>query len=368
MSYHFLFDYDGVLTHKVDFAESLSGRYDIDLPAMRGFFGRHLQECLRGQADMLHLMEDYLGQIRWTGDAQSLFNAIYVEQNTHNQGMFDILRTELEGVFPCYIATNQDHHRCQTISHDPFLQPMFLEVFCSSQFGVAKPEVEYFRKIYSYLRKSHPDLQKEDIIFIDDLPQNVESARTFGLTGHWFKGNGHFRNFLEEIRARKGATSLMGDDISLVPMKLSHARGYSDILSEKGTYHFLTEAGPVDHQTAIEKIKSNRRAAFSGTSAYWSVIRKTEFLGFIAVHGLSSDEVAISYGIHPKHRRKGIATQSLKTVLEWNGLQGKKVNLATHTDNPASYQMLSKMGLSYQGIQQTPFGERHVFAKKQHFH
>ena len=52
---------------------------------------------------------------------------------------------------------------------------------------------------------------------------------------------------------------------------------------------------------------------------------------------------------------------ALKMVLAWDELKNKSIQLATHLENQASFQMLSKLGIPYLGIQETPFGKRHVF-------
>lgn len=151
-------------------------------------------------------------------------------------------------------------------------------------------------------------------------------------------------------------------DLSLINMDISHAVGYSDILSEASTYHFLSESGPVDVEAARLKIQSNQASNAAGTSIYWSIIGSDQvFRGFLAIHGFQEEEIAISYGIHPDFRRKGIATTVLRAVLRWEGLAQKKVQLATHVENMASFKLLSRMEVKYQGIQETPFGKRHVF-------
>lgn len=153
--------------------------------------------------------------------------------------------------------------------------------------------------------------------------------------------------------------------ISLDIMKLSDAEGYFEILSEKGTYQFLTDS-PIDLEKAGQKIQSNRESTKNGQSIYWSIRgHDKHFMGFIATHNLQGEVVSISYGIHPTFRRKGIGTAALKMVLGWEGMKNKRIEVATHLENQASYQMLLKMDLSYQGVIETKFGRRHVFVKNE---
>lgn len=149
---------------------------------------------------------------------------------------------------------------------------------------------------------------------------------------------------------------------ALIQMELEHAEGYAAILSDPTTYAFLTEGDPLSVDQAKEKIRRNQHAWKSGRSIYWSIV-DTEgiFLGFVAIHSFQEEKVSISFGIHPAHRRKGIACQVLSQVLRWEGLDRKTAELATHKENIASFQLLTKLKVPYFGYLSTPFGERHVF-------
>lgn len=365
MSLIFLFDYDGVLTHNKDFAQSASDRYQLNVEAIRSFFSQHLQVCLRGKKDMLQLLEGQLDDIGWTGSAQGLFDAIYKEDNLHNEDTLRLIREEILNVFPSHLATNQDSHRCRLLGQEPLIQEVFEKIYCSASIGYAKPEPGYFEHIYADLLKNEPDLQKQQLVFIDDQKDNVESAADLGLTAHHFVNPAQFQQFLEELFQQLPFPILSHKHFSLVRMETSHAQGYSDILSEEGTFHYLTASGPVSPQQAAQKIRKNQQACRKGNSLYWSIQRKDgAFLGYLAAHNLQQSEVALSYGIHPAYRRQGHGSAALKLVLAWEGLVNKDVQLATHLDNQASYRLLSSLDLSYQGIQKTSFGERHVFIRQ----
>jgi RimJ/RimL family protein N-acetyltransferase len=146
---------------------------------------------------------------------------------------------------------------------------------------------------------------------------------------------------------------------------MAHAKKYSDILSEEGTFHFLTESGPVTEIQARKKISLNSKSYESGKSVYWSLLGvEGQFFGFIAVHNLQGERVFISYGIHPSQRRKGYGSEGLKTVLNWDFLKGKEIEMAVHKENEPSFRMLSKMDLDYLGVRKTVNGDRHVFTTK----
>ena len=362
MKYHFLFDYDGVLVHKTDFAQSMAERYDVKEDAIRAFFQQHLKKCIRGQADMLLLIQENLEAFNWQGDARSFFDALYFEDNQYNTGLLDLIRLKIASDFSCDIATNQDMHRGQALREEEVVKDLFGQVFCSSELGVAKPDQGYFEQVYALLLAGDARLKKEDIVFIDDLKENVATAASFGFKTHWYKNQEGFEAFLNSCLLAYYTPALKTEAFSLVPMALSHAQGYSAILSEKDTYQFLSESGPVSEEKALLKIQGNQQSTIEGRSVYWSIVNADQvFIGYIAVHNLKGEKVAISYGIHPDHRRKGIASAALKLVLEWEGGENKAVEMAAHVENTASFQMLSKLKLPYLGIQDTPFGKRHVF-------
>ena len=150
-------------------------------------------------------------------------------------------------------------------------------------------------------------------------------------------------------------------EILLVDMEESHASGYAEILSDPATWHFLTDSGPKSQAECLEKIRRNIQSTQKGTARYWSIIREEEFVGFMAIHNLNQEEVAISYGVRPSHRRKGIALAALQEVLAWKGLSGKRISIATHKENEASFNLLKKAGIPYEGLHTAKRGIRHVF-------
>ncbi|MEM8898683.1 MAG: GNAT family N-acetyltransferase [Bacteroidota bacterium] len=152
-------------------------------------------------------------------------------------------------------------------------------------------------------------------------------------------------------------------EILLADMEESHASGYAEILSDPATWYFLTDSGPKSKADCLEKIRRNIQSTQEDTARYWSIIREEEFAGFIAVHNLNEEEVAISYGVRPSYRRKGIARAALQNVLAWEGLRGKCISIATHEENKASFNLLQKSALSYKGFVETSVGKRHIFIR-----
>lgn len=197
MKHHFLFDYDGVLTHKIDFARLVAESRGVDEAKLRWFFQTYLQDLLRGKGDMIALLETHQAELNWSGTPRALFEAIYLDHHQLNESMIELVRERLRPYFHCHIATNQDHHRYQLICQEPLREELFEQVFSSSEFGVAKPELAYFERIYAHLLEDDPSLRKDQITFIDDLQENVDAASRFGFHAHCYKMHEDFLRFLD---------------------------------------------------------------------------------------------------------------------------------------------------------------------------
>lgn len=82
----------------------------------------------------------------------------------------------LRGTHACWLASNQEPSRARHMSERLGYRRAFDREFYSCDLGVAKPEVDYFRRILR-LTDSAPG----SLLFIDDRDANVEAARTAGL-------------------------------------------------------------------------------------------------------------------------------------------------------------------------------------------
>ncbi|MDY0021287.1 HAD-IA family hydrolase [Arenimonas caeni] len=74
----------------------------------------------------------------------------------------------------------------------PPLAPLFGDrVFCSAQFGMAKPEPEVFRRCLELL-----EVEPGEALFFDDKPDNAKGARRAGLRAHTYRDEAGLRAHL----------------------------------------------------------------------------------------------------------------------------------------------------------------------------
>ncbi len=83
---------------------------------------------------------------------------------------------------------------------DPFrrspMGALFHEVFVSAELDLLKPDGEIYREVLRRL-----GIPAEQMVFIDNKPENVAGAESVGATGHHFVGAATLRAFLETLAA-----------------------------------------------------------------------------------------------------------------------------------------------------------------------
>ncbi len=76
----------------------------------------------------------------------------------------------------------------ETIQDDPNIQkvisPIFKDIFSAIKLGLSKKDPEAYKRIAQQIT-SNP----EEILFIDDSPENIEAAKTAGLQTLLYKNN-----------------------------------------------------------------------------------------------------------------------------------------------------------------------------------
>jgi putative hydrolase of the HAD superfamily len=88
----------------------------------------------------------------------------------------ELLRALREAGLRCYLATNQAEHRGVHMRDELGYAGLFDGAFYSYEMGVAKPDPAYFRIIVEAL-----GVPADQLLFLDDRPDNVEAARSVGL-------------------------------------------------------------------------------------------------------------------------------------------------------------------------------------------
>jgi ribosomal-protein-alanine N-acetyltransferase len=142
-----------------------------------------------------------------------------------------------------------------------------------------------------------------------------------------------------------------GDGLLLRPWRTGDEsfllEAYAD--PEIQRWHTFTLADPAEAGELIAR----RAAGWKGErSADWSVAEGGDLLGRIGfrVIDLDEGEAEIAYWVSPQARRRGVATRSVRVLIDWaraNGLH--RVTLQHSTRNEASCRVAQHCGFALEG-------------------
>ncbi len=88
----------------------------------------------------------------------------------------DALLSEMKGLTALHALSNTNPAHLEKVLHGHSVMAHFDRVFTSVGLGLRKPELEIYRRVAVSL-----GLPPEQILFVDDLPANVEGARQAGM-------------------------------------------------------------------------------------------------------------------------------------------------------------------------------------------
>ena len=121
------------------------------------------------------------------------FLGIWVRLLRANEDILPLIE-RLKGNHKLVLGSNTEeiHHTYCKQNVDALAH--FEESFLSFQIGLLKPDPQFFLHILNKLSAA-----PSECVFIDDTPENVESARSIGITSLHFTNNDNLQNSLTAI-------------------------------------------------------------------------------------------------------------------------------------------------------------------------
>lgn len=89
------------------------------------------------------------------------------------------LITDIKKKYAIVLLTNYNHEILELIFSEHSLHGIFDEVIISSEYGMAKPDKEFFEKALKIMH-----VTPEESFFTDDSQKNVEGASAIGINAH----------------------------------------------------------------------------------------------------------------------------------------------------------------------------------------
>ena len=177
-----LFDIDGVLVHPWRFRATLERDHGITPDMTAAFFKGPFIQCAQGQADVLEVLSTFLTSWGWPGSAADFVARWLSVENAPDEAVLGIVADLRRSGVPCFVASTQERHRAQYLAVEMRFDQLFDGLFFSCDIGVEKPHEGFFKAIAHRLGRSGTEL-----LFIDDVRENVEGARAVGWFAEQFR-------------------------------------------------------------------------------------------------------------------------------------------------------------------------------------
>ena len=194
-----LFDLGGVLI-EIDFERVFSAWAkfsNLPLPEIRRRFSVDVayEHHERGELDG----PSYLRHIRQLLEIDASSQALHDAWNTIFVGRIQSTIARVKTArqhLPCFVFTNSNElHQQAWEAAYPDVLSLFEEVFVSSELGLRKPDPQAFAAVASRIGLAAPT-----ILFFDDLRQNIEGARAFGMQAIHVRDPSDVQEALERIQ------------------------------------------------------------------------------------------------------------------------------------------------------------------------
>ena len=196
-----IFDLGGVLI-EFDFKRAFSAWKDISRLSLeelqRSFrFDEMYEQHERGEITASRYFAHLRDKLALADDLDRIaqgWNAIFSAEIGPTLRLIAAVRANI----PCYAFTNTNQSHQETwMRMFPAVATSFEKVFASHEIGLRKPELRAFAYIANEL-----DLPVDELLFFDDLQENVDGAKAAGLQAVLVRTPEDVRNALEAIGYR----------------------------------------------------------------------------------------------------------------------------------------------------------------------
>lgn len=177
-----LFDTDGVVVNSKEmFSERISRENNIASEDIIPFFTEiFVSKCMVGKADLKKEIVPWLAKWKWKGTVDELLKYWFDAENNVDQQVVDFVKVQRKKGIKCFIITNQEKYRTDYLRKEMGFAKLFDGVFSSAELGCKKPAQEFYGQVFAELQKTF-NLDKEEIVYVDDDLSNVESGEKFGF-------------------------------------------------------------------------------------------------------------------------------------------------------------------------------------------
>jgi FMN phosphatase YigB (HAD superfamily) len=200
-----IFDIDGVLIwHEKWFSMTLSDqKYNNPVNVMSEYHrGEVNTECDRGIKNPITEIEPFLKKIKWDHEAKDYLDMKYEFESKYiDYEMLKEIKSLKQIGIKAFIGSNQNHYRKAFLKNRMKIDDIFDEAYFSCDFGYVKPEKEFWDNMQKRIMTKYGEIKKENVIFLDDMSCNIESANEYGYQARIIKNRDDVIDIIRNVRA-----------------------------------------------------------------------------------------------------------------------------------------------------------------------
>lgn len=186
-----LLDADGVLN---DGRLLNLQEFNISHEAMQPFFSGEFKDCLVGKSDLKDVLPKHFSNWGWSGTIEELLEYWFRQGSAVDEVVRGVVEQLREHDVPVYLATDQERHRADYMRIHMGYGDLLNGIYASSEVGYKKASKEFWENVCEDLELS----DRASALFWDDRNENVEVARSAGLTVHQFTAKDDFMSRMRE--------------------------------------------------------------------------------------------------------------------------------------------------------------------------
>ena len=192
-----IFDMGGVLTHHGHTFASVAHALGINESDFFRIAGKGWDRLVCGKIDS-HLFWKKLSQKLKGNISPDLFNRYFYPQI--NQAVLEMIKRLQRTHYKVVCGTNTiaDHYQIHVHRGD---YDIFDQIYASHLIGLAKPDPQF----YHYILKKEKTIPG-NTVFIDDMMENIQSAREIGIQAVHFTDSQSLQEDLEKLKLFNGAS------------------------------------------------------------------------------------------------------------------------------------------------------------------
>lgn len=169
------FDLDGVVIPADPSFILFEREHGITREQWGEFFMGDYRSAMAGECDLFDVLPDVIAGWGWTGSVEAFARTWFESCDRCDADAANLIRELASRDILCCAASNQDNRRAVHLDSVAEIAELLPRRFFSCRLGTMKPEPAYFRAVEADL-----GLTGEQILFVDDKPENVAGARHCG--------------------------------------------------------------------------------------------------------------------------------------------------------------------------------------------